>query len=377
MLAARLILDPDRAPVVGQIYTWRTVNRLSVRAITARLNADPAAYPTPDGKPGWTVPGVAKILANPKYTGHMVYGRTRTTGTARARPVPPDQWIWTPQPTHPAIIDRPIWDAAQKIGAERGNIRDPETPAARPGRRYILRSRIRHNACQRRMCGMWRTSSTGRAYIYYRCPHDPANPRHAAAHPDHGTVALSETAIMAAIGTFFDQYVFGHDRAALLAEQLPATSAEHAQAQARHHAHLTAELARIDTAERALISELEQPADPADPASHAYRARIRARFTDLYAERTRIETTSQTSRQQHPPTTTRPCSTCSPSPPPCSPTPPTGSKKPCSPHSTSRPSTGTTKTRSPSGPPSPTTPPAPSPPSSATPAPTATPTQPP
>jgi site-specific DNA recombinase len=285
---SRLVLDPDRAPVVGQIYTWRTVDRLSVRAITARLNADPACT-APDGKPGWTVPGVAKILANPKYTGHMVYGRTRTTGTGRARPVPPDQWIWTPEPVHPAIIDRPTWDLAQRIGAERGNIRDPETPAARQGRRYILRSRIRHNACQRRMCGMWRTSSTGRAYIYYRCPHDPANPRHTAAHPDHGTVALSETAIMAALGTFFDQYIFGHDRAALLNAQLPATTAEHAQARHRQQTHLTAELARIDTAERALISELEQPADPADPATQAYRARIRARFADLYAERTRTE----------------------------------------------------------------------------------------
>jgi hypothetical protein len=120
------------------------------------------------------------------------------------------------------------------------------------------------------MCGMWRTASTGRAYIYYRCPHDPANPRHAAAHLDHGSVALSEAAIMAAIATFFDQYVFGHDRAALLAEQLPATSAEHAQARARQDKHLRAELARIDTVERGLISELEQPADLADPASQAY-----------------------------------------------------------------------------------------------------------
>jgi len=56
-------------------------------------------------------------------------------------------------------------------------------------------------------------------------------------------------------------------------------------------AHLRTELARIETAERGLISELEQPADPADPAAQAYRARIRARFTDLYAERTRTEAT--------------------------------------------------------------------------------------
>ena len=36
---------PVRAPVVEQIYSWRTDGKLSVRAITARLNADPAAYP--------------------------------------------------------------------------------------------------------------------------------------------------------------------------------------------------------------------------------------------------------------------------------------------------------------------------------------------
>jgi hypothetical protein len=192
-------------------------------------------------------------------------------------------------PTHPAIIDRATWDAAQKVGAERGNVRDAETPTVRQGRRYILRSRIRHHACQRRICGTWRQSSSGATYIYYRCPHDPANPRQAAAYPDHGSVSLREDILMAAIAGFLDQHAFGHDRAELLAAQLPATTAEHAEARARQETHLRAELARIETAERGLISELEQPADPADPAVQAYRARIRARFTDLYAERTRTE----------------------------------------------------------------------------------------
>ena len=59
----------------------------------------------------------------------------------------------------------------------------------------------------------------------------------------------------------------------------------------RNQARLRAELARIDTAERGLITELEEPADPGDPAARACRARIRARFADLYAERTRIEAT--------------------------------------------------------------------------------------
>jgi hypothetical protein len=144
------------------------------------------------------------------------------------------------------------------------------------------------------MCGTYRSSATGATYIYYKCPHDPANPRHAAAYPDHGTVALPEALIMAAIGTFFDQYVFGHDRAALLAAQLPATDAEHAEARERQEAHLRAELGRIDIAERALISELETPADPGDPATQAYPTRIRARYAELCDQRTRTETQLKT-----------------------------------------------------------------------------------
>ena len=274
--------------MVEQIYTWRVLYRLSVRAITTRLNADPAAYPPPDGRPYWTQRGVTVILANPKYTGHMVYGRTRKN-QGRKLPVPAGQWIWSPEPTHPAIISRQTWDAAQKVGAERGNVRDAETPTARQGRHYVLRSRIRHNACQRRMCGTWRQSSTGATYTYYKCPHDPTHPGQAAAYPDHGTVALREDTLIAAIAGFFDQYVFGHDRADRLAAQLPATTAEHAEARTRQQAHLRGELARIDTAEHGLITELEAPADPGDPAAQAYRARIRARYAELYAERTATE----------------------------------------------------------------------------------------
>jgi len=149
---------------------------------------------------------------------------------------------------------------------------------------------IRCRACQRRMCGRSRTSSTGAIYIYYRCPHDPGNLRHIAAHPDHGPVSVREDHMIDGLTRFLDQYVFGYDRAALLADLLPATDAGRAEAQAKQAARLRTDLARIDTAERALISGLEAPADPGDPAAQAYRARIRERFTELYAQRTATET---------------------------------------------------------------------------------------
>ena len=79
----RLALDPGRAPIAAQIYTWRTDGKLGIKTITGRLNADPAAYPPPDPATGWTIGGVAAMLRNPKYTGYQVIGRRR-----QGKPVP-------------------------------------------------------------------------------------------------------------------------------------------------------------------------------------------------------------------------------------------------------------------------------------------------
>jgi hypothetical protein len=281
--------------------------------------ADPAAYPPPGGQPGWNKPGVTKILANPKYTGHMVFGRTRKTGDGRSRPVPPEQWIWTPQPVHPVIIDRPIWEQAQKIGGDRGNVRDPETLSGRRSRRYVLRSRIRCRACQRRMCGTWRASATGTVYIYYRCPHNPSDPRHIAAHPDHGPVSVREDTMLGALSQFFDTYVFGHDRADLLTELLPASDADHAEAQAR-------------------------PPRPTAPAS--------ASASPSCTPSAPPPRPGSPNSRPRPRTTTIPsCSTPCPSRPGSWTVPRPGSRRTCWPRSRSRPSTTTTTARSRSAPP--------------------------
>jgi hypothetical protein len=56
-------------------------------------------------------------------------------------------------------------------------------------------------------------------------------------------------------------------------------------------ARLHARIKRIETAQDSCVLELEQlPADPADTAAAAMRARIRARFADLHHEREQLET---------------------------------------------------------------------------------------
>jgi hypothetical protein len=136
-----------------------------------------------------------------------------------------------------------------------------------------------------------RASGRHGEFTYYKCPHDPANPRHAAACPGHPrTLQAPETQLDQVIGLFFARHVFGPGRAALLARQLPASDAAAAADRDARAAALTTRLKQITTGQDSCILELEQlPADPADTAAAALRARIRARFGELHAEREQLQ----------------------------------------------------------------------------------------
>ena len=294
----RLALDPQRGPVVAAIYTWRVEEHLGIPTIAARLNADKDRYPPPDGM-HWPESTVGAILRNPKYTGHMVFGRRRKTTGRRSQPAPPDQWTWSPEPSHPAIITRAMFDAAQVIGAAHRTASDTlDSAQPRARRNYALRSRVRCRLCQRRMCGSTRSSSRYYSsgedawHTYYECTHDPANPRHAALRPDHPrTVSVREDVLIGEIIQFLAQRVFGPERRALLAAQLPASEADAAAQRATHRAALIKELARIDVAQRNQILQIDGLSpDPADKAAQAMRARCSQRFTELHTEREAIET---------------------------------------------------------------------------------------
>jgi len=285
----RLVLDPARAPVIAQIFTWRTTDKPGLPAIAARLNASPARYPAPNPRTGWTASNLAAMIANPKYTGYMVYGRHRNRNGHRI-PVPQDQWLWSPAPVHPAIVDRETWELAQTVAGGHGSSRDGEELNTHPAtaRFYPYRGRVRCRDCQRRMVGTTYNTSQN---TYYRCPHNWGSPKHAADHPDHPrTVQLPETLLDQCVGIFFATRIFGPDRAALLTAQIPATDAAAAADRDAQQTALKARIARIETAQNSKTLELEDlPADPHDPATQAYRARIRARFAELHDEREHLE----------------------------------------------------------------------------------------
>jgi site-specific DNA recombinase len=300
MSKTRLVLDPDRAPIVELIYTWRTENRLGIPEISARLNSDLDTYPPPVAGKGWTEGGVYSILGNPKYTGYMVFGRRRTIAGQRGRRVPPEQWMWSPQATHPAIVSRGVWDLAQAMGYTHGTSRDGDGPSAHPRTRrtYLMRGRVRCRPCTRRMYGITRPSTRYYSggpdveHIYFLCPHDPANPTHAAKAPGHPVrVSIRQDLLVEHARQFMARNIFGPDRATHLAAHLPAGAAEEAARRQKQEARLHKQLKRIDSAEDAHIREVRALAeeDPDSPAVKAMRQRHLATFTELEAEREQIK----------------------------------------------------------------------------------------
>jgi hypothetical protein len=122
------------------------------------------------------------------------------------------------------------------------------------------------------------------------CPVQDQQPKARRPVPDHPRVTVRDETVSKAVAAFIAERLLGPDRKTMLTAALPADAAEQTARHADTAGHLRKQLAQIDTAERALISELETAADPADPAAQAYRARIRARYAELYDERTRTET---------------------------------------------------------------------------------------
>lgn len=290
----RLIPDPATRPTVEAIYAWRTGLKLGVPAIVKRLSADPAAYPPPP-ETGWTVPAVRTILANPKYTGYMVFGRRRNRNGHRIM-VPPSEWLWSPEQTHEPIIGMEIWKAAQETGAEHATSRDNGSDAGPnpAGRIYPYRGRVRCRACKRRMA-----ANAFPGHVYYRCPYNYASPRHQAAAPDHPrTVQAPETLLDRITGQFFRDRVFTPARTALLAAQLPASDTEAANRRDAAAAALAARIRKLDAQQNAQIQALEDVPD--GPAGKAMRARINERFTQLHNQRTTAEEQLAALTTQHP-----------------------------------------------------------------------------
>lgn len=126
----KLIIDPETAPIVEQIFKW-FVSGKSMLGITRELNAmgvpNPSAYKKLKGlkyhhpsletsKGMWSDSSIRRILKNRMYIGDMVQGRNQTISykIKQCRAIPEEDWIIV-EGTHEPIVDKETFYKAQSL----------------------------------------------------------------------------------------------------------------------------------------------------------------------------------------------------------------------------------------------------------------------
>ncbi len=275
-----LELDPVRAPVVRAIYDWYLAGGVGLTQIRDRLNADSVRFPPPTpvdparALGAWSRSSVWEVLNNPKYTGRQVWNRrARKKGSNRLNP--PEAWIWSDQPAHPALISRAECDAvAARANANARSRQGVPATVARPTAKhdYLYRGLLRCGLCGLRMWGNHRRSST-----YYSCQPSHQRAKHIPdGHPAH--VYLNEAKLSAALLPFLGRALFDPDRQTYWRTCLDANACEqnaNGSPPARQH-DLEGQLADLERRLHRQLLNLE-----ADDVTPALRRRVAARIDEL------------------------------------------------------------------------------------------------
>jgi hypothetical protein len=262
--------------------------KVRLPAADAEPDQDPDRYPPPvspdpaRSRDCWGYSAVPEILRNPKYTGYMVWNRRASKKGGRHNP--PEAWIWSPQPTHQPIVSRELFAAAQHVAGQRrgsrsgaGLNRHPQTR-----RSYPLRSLVTCELCGRKMRGKLRRKAR-REYVYYACEPPRSVGRQVAAQrqPEHpASVLVRGDLLLRGVLEFFALRLFGPERRALLAQDLPNVArGEVAAWEARVQA-LQRTLADLQSHQARLVRTLEERDDPGGTLFE----QIARRLGDLHRE---------------------------------------------------------------------------------------------
>jgi site-specific DNA recombinase len=287
----RLALDPVRAPVVEQIYSWRVDEKLGYRAIAERLNLDLDRYPPPvppdptRAVGEWTGSSIRDVLHNPKYTGYQVWNRRAMKDPIHpGKCNPPTEWVWSTQPTHPIIIDLATFKAALDVAPKRARSRSDAIPGSANRHRqtknvYRLRSYIVCELCGRRMSGKVR-----HANVYYNCqPRGACRPE---GHPP--TVWLRERELLAAATDFFNTHVFGPDRQDLLAASVTTADLDQTRAHEEKIAAVEHSIDDLGLRQERLLRTLEERDDPTGAVFDLLQQRLTSLSTEHRTKRAEL-----------------------------------------------------------------------------------------
>jgi DNA invertase Pin-like site-specific DNA recombinase len=274
-LKHKLIVDPIRGPIVLMVYEDYCIHGLGLGEIVDKLNRDLDRYPPPQRNrkdenalvQTWSRSQVRAMLRNPKYTGYNVWNRhdkRRGRPLIRAR----EQWIWSPLPTHEAIITRELFEGVEER-ARRNAIAARAPDQARPyngrprraGRIYVLRGHVRCGICGRRMEGSHQKGSN-----WYRCQYVTRRGSVAADIAGHPRVlGIKEDKVLDAVLDFLSERIFGPGRLRLLRAELASAASDSWREHDAELERLERERADVDRSLRRQVLRLEEHDDPNHP----------------------------------------------------------------------------------------------------------------
>lgn len=178
----RLEPDPATAPVVERIFTEfvggfgysKIASGLTDDGILSPSGHDPRRNRHRQTSAGlWGKTAVKAILQNPRYTGYSVWSKQRRDEvlvdkdnvalghTSKLRWNNEDDWLWSDEPTHQAIVSRELFEEAQRTIAsgKRPTSGNRKTPNP-----YPLKGMVVCSICGRKMQG-----NQLRGKLHYRC----------------------------------------------------------------------------------------------------------------------------------------------------------------------------------------------------------------
>jgi len=172
----RLVVNPDTAPIVREIFHWYVYDGMSKQAITKKLieqgTPSPASYkhdnvskkyhnPHTDaaGHGLWSHRTVDQILRNEVYIGNLVQGKKRVKSYKIKKIVPVDPSEWKRhEGVHEPVVDKETFALAQSL-MQKDMRQSPTQKQVYPFSGLL--------ACAD--CGKGMTRTASRGYVYYAC----------------------------------------------------------------------------------------------------------------------------------------------------------------------------------------------------------------
>ena len=175
----KLIIDPESAEIVKKIFEWKVNEGVGNLSICHRLNDMGILSPTGYKRKklnqnysnaqiiqedySWSPSTIRNILKNDIYIGNITQGKRRVKSYKihKVEKVPEDEWI-TVENMHEPIIDKELFDKAQKIGKV-------DTRVQKTGELSMWAGILKCADCGHSMHKKYCKNKNGAVYEYYIC----------------------------------------------------------------------------------------------------------------------------------------------------------------------------------------------------------------